>query len=75
MYNCLFSGSILRHPQGAGLVILEAMQTNRFLTINSRGQLVTTVSHLYYYHIIILSTIWGYGLGIEKMGNSSKIAY
>ena len=40
----IFSGSILRHPQGAGLVILEAMQSNRFLAINSRGQLVTTVS-------------------------------
>ena len=45
------SGSILRHSEDAGLVVLQAMSSERFLTINRKGELTTTVSICTFIHI------------------------
>ena len=34
----------MRHSEDAGLVVLQAMSSERFLTINHKGELTTTVS-------------------------------
>ena len=44
LFSPFFVGSILRHSEDAGLVVLQAMSSERFLTINQKGELTTTVS-------------------------------